>query len=275
MNAFSYAQCSFEKIFSVSSSLFGVAFLVVFFHTTLGTLAAEEGFFEYTTAVLTYTGITIGFLLGSKRSAFLFVSVSFFKIAFIAFKQAVARRWRCRSCLNTDVNRTILLQYHQAKTTCYCHGIIGDLLFLLGILGIAGALLFLDKKLLGKVDYMLLLTFVCFFVVSENLGRVEAVRSFLQQLLGKNTLLTAVGASQVISNVPAAVLLSPFTDKWQELLAGVNIGGLGTPIASLASLISLKLYMARKDAKVGRFLLVFTAANIVGLALLLAFAMLV
>ena len=140
---------------------------------------------------------------------------------------------------------------------------------------IAGALLFLDKKLLGKVDYMLLLTFVCFFVVSENLGRVEAVRSFLQQLLGKNTLLTAVGASQVISNVPAAVLLSAFTDSWKELLEGVNIGGLGTPIASLASLITLKLYMARKDAKVGRFLGVFTLANVIGLVVLLAFAMLV
>ena len=84
-----------------------------------------------------------------------------------------------------------------------------------------------------------------------------------------------MGASQVISNVPAAVLLSPFADNWQELLAGVNIGGLGTPIASLASLISLKLYMARPDARVGRFLLVFTAANIIGLALLLAFAILV
>lgn len=140
---------------------------------------------------------------------------------------------------------------------------------------IAAALLVLDKKLLGKVDYMLLLTFVCFFVVSENLGRVEAVRNFLQQLLGKNTLLTAVGASQVISNVPAAVLLSAFTDSWRELLEGVNIGGLGTPIASLASLITLKLYMARKNAKVGRFLAVFTLANVAGLIVLLAFAVLV
>ena len=89
--------------------------------------------------------------------------------------------------------------------------------------------------------------------------------------MGSAPLLTSALASQVISNVPAAVLLSPFTEKWQELLAGVNIGGLGTPIASLASLISLKLYMAGEDAKVGRFLLVFTAANIVGLAVLLAF----
>ena len=111
-------------------------------------------------------------------------------------------------------------------------------------------------------------------MVSENLGRVEAVRSFLQSLLCANTLLTAVGASQVISNVPAAVLLSAFTDQWRELLAGVNIGGLGTPIASLASLITLKLYLRWPGARIGRFLAVFTVANLAGLALLLGFSVL-
>ena len=134
-------------------------------------------------------------------------------------------------------------------------------------------LFFVNRKLLKEIDYMLLLTFVCFFVVSENLGRVEAVREFLQSLLSKNTLLTAVGASQVISNVPAAVLLSGFTDSWADLLAGVNIGGLGTPIASLASLITLKLYIPSPGAKVGKFMTVFTIANIIGLVVLLAFHM--
>lgn len=136
------------------------------------------------------------------------------------------------------------------------------------------ALALADRKLLKEIDFMLLLTFVCFFVVSENLGRVEAVRSFLQALLSANTLLTAVGASQVISNVPAAVLLSAFTDQWRELLAGVNIGGLGTPIASLASLITLKLYLRWPGAKIGRFLAVFTIANLAGLVLLLGFSVL-
>ena len=139
---------------------------------------------------------------------------------------------------------------------------------------VVAALFVVDRKLLKEIDFMLLLTFVCFFVVSENLGRVEAVRSFLQSLLSGSTLLTAVGASQVISNVPAAVLLSGFTDSWRELLAGVNIGGLGTPIASLASLITLKLYMRWPGAKIGKFLAVFTVANIAGLALLLGFALL-
>lgn len=136
------------------------------------------------------------------------------------------------------------------------------------------ALLILNKKLIREIDFMLLLTFVCFFVVSENLGRVEVIRLFLQNLLSKNTLFTAVGASQVISNVPAAVLLSAFTDNWRELLAGVNIGGLGTPIASLASLITLKLYLRWPGAKIGKFMVVFLIANVIGLLILLPFAFL-
>ncbi len=129
-----------------------------------------------------------------------------------------------------------------------------------------------DRKLLKEIDFMLLLTFVCFFIISENLGRVEVIREFLQNLLNKSTLLTAVGTSQIISNVPAAVLLSSFTDNWKELLAGVNIGGLGTVVASLASLITLKFYMKSKKAKVINFLAVFTLVNISGLIILLGFA---
>ncbi|MBQ7098721.1 MAG: anion permease [Oscillospiraceae bacterium] len=138
---------------------------------------------------------------------------------------------------------------------------------------VVAALFLADRKLLKEIDFMLLLTFVCFFVVSENLGRVEAVREFLQSLLSRSTLLTSVGASQVISNVPAAVLLSAFTEQWRELLAGVNIGGLGTPIASLASLITMKLYLRWPGARIGKFLAWFTAANAAGLVILLVFSM--
>jgi Na+/H+ antiporter NhaD/arsenite permease-like protein len=132
-------------------------------------------------------------------------------------------------------------------------------------------LLFINRKLLKEIDYMLLLTFVCFFTVSENLGRVDAIRNFLQQFLQWNPLLAAVGTSQVISNVPAAIVLSGFTNQWQSMLAGVNIGGLGTPIASLASLITLKFYMNWPGSKVGKFMGYFLAANLVGLAVLLLF----
>lgn len=137
------------------------------------------------------------------------------------------------------------------------------------------AILILSRDLFREIDFMLLLTFVCFFVISENLGRINSVRDLLQSLLGKSTLLTSAGASQIISNVPAAVLLSGFTDNWRELLEGVNIGGLGTPVASLASLITLKFYLKVPEAKIMKFLGVFTAVNVFGLAVLLVFAMLV
>lgn len=137
---------------------------------------------------------------------------------------------------------------------------------------IIAVLLVAERKLLKEVDYMLLLTFVCFFVISENLGRIDGVSLFLQSILSKSTLLTAVGTSQIISNVPAAVVLSGFTDNWKDLLAGVNIGGLGTPIASLASIITLKLYMNSGSSNVLKFLGVFLLFNVIGLAVLLAFA---
>ena len=101
------------------------------------------------------------------------------------------------------------------------------------------------------------------------------IRIFLQQLLQANALLTAVGTSQVISNVPAAVVLSGFTDQWRQMLAGVNIGGLGTPIASLASLITMKFYMRWPGANIMKFLGYFTVANVAGLVILLLFAQII
>ena len=136
-------------------------------------------------------------------------------------------------------------------------------------------LFWVNRKLLKEIDYMLLLTFVCFFIVSENLGRIDWVRNTLQQLLHSSTLLTAVGTSQIISNVPTAVVLSGFTDQWQQMLAGVNIGGLGTPIASLASLITIKFYMRWPNAKISSFMGSFTLFNVIGLAVLLVFSYLV
>lgn len=140
--------------------------------------------------------------------------------------------------------------------------------------GVLAVFLVLDRKLLQRVDYGLLLTFLCFFVFSGNLGRIAPVRDFLSELLTRGSLLCSVAASQIISNVPAAVLLSGFTDDWRGLLAGVNIGGLGTPIASLASLISFRLYLRQPEARLGRYLLIFTLANLVGLAVLLPIALL-
>lgn len=132
----------------------------------------------------------------------------------------------------------------------------------------------IDRKLMKELDYALLFTFVCFFIVSGNLGRVDVISNFLESLLNKNTLLTSIASSQVISNVPAAVLLSTFTENYKELLEGVNIGGLGTPIASLASLITLKLYLRHPNSNAFKFLCVFMIANIIGLILLTGYALL-
>ena len=132
-------------------------------------------------------------------------------------------------------------------------------------------LLILDRRILLKADFMLLLTFVAFFVFSGNLARIDAVDRLLHRLLEGRVYLTSLLASQVISNVPAALLLSGFTEDARSLLLGVNIGGLGTPIASLASLISMKLYAHSDHAHTGRYLAEFTLVNL-ALLLLLSFA---
>ena len=143
------------------------------------------------------------------------------------------------------------------------------------ILLVIGALLIMDRKALAMVDYGLLLTFVCFFIFSGNMGRVPLVRSFFSGLLDKNTLLTAVFSCQVISNVPSAILLSQFTDRYASLLTGVNIGGAGTLIASLASLITFREYTSHYHADTKAYILRFSALNFGFLFLLTCFSLLI
>ena len=133
---------------------------------------------------------------------------------------------------------------------------------------VLAAVLVLDRSLLRRVDYALLLTFVCFFIFAGNIGANPTLRGWITGVLAQNTALTAGAASQIISNVPAAVLLSGFTEDWKGLLLGTNLGGLGTPIASLASLISLRFYCKVPGARPGRYLALFTLANVAGLAVL-------
>ena len=140
--------------------------------------------------------------------------------------------------------------------------------YLIGLILIPLALLFLDRKALGKVDYALLLTFVCFFIFAGNMGRIDAVREIFSALLDKNTLLVSVTSCQVISNVPSAILLSCFTENWRELLIGVNIGGAGTLIASLASLITFKEYTRNEPTKVRHYIGLFSLINFAFLIIL-------
>ncbi len=108
-----------------------------------------------------------------------------------------------------------------------------------------------DRKVLKELDYVLLLTFVCFFIFVGNMKRIDAVNIRLMELIQGRELVTGIAASQIISNVPAAILLSGFTDRYKTLLAAVNLGGLGTLIASLASLISYKFFARSYPGKKG------------------------
>lgn len=151
--------------------------------------------------------------------------------------------------------------------------------FAVGVVIVAIALLFADRRALAHVDWGLLATFALFFVFSGNMARIPEVQGFFSMLLGQSTLITSTLASQVISNVPAAILLAPFVDGYHSLLVGVNIGGAGTLIASLASLIAFNHFRAIKRGmkrpgikalSTKRYLALFSALNFAFLAVLLA-----
>lgn len=161
-----------------------------------------------------------------------------------------------------------------------CYGAAGFALCLCGLFDllppllvaavIAAFLLLRGRSILARVDYALLATFAAFFIFVGNLGRIDAFRDFLVSILEGQVRLAAVLASQVISNVPAALLLAGFTDQWEELIIGCNLGGLGTLIASMASLISYRMIAGEYRQLRGRYLLWFTLCNVGLLAVLLA-----
>lgn len=134
-------------------------------------------------------------------------------------------------------------------------------------------LIIFDRKTLLKIDYILLLTFVCFFIFSANIRSIDTVKRLLTSFMDKSAIATSAIVSQVISNVPAAILLSPFTDSAEGVLVGTDIGGLGTPVASLASLISMKFYFKRERGKKGKYIILFLILNFALLAILAAFSL--
>lgn len=138
-----------------------------------------------------------------------------------------------------------------------------------GLLAVTVALLVLDFRSVLKVDYGLLLTFCAFFVFSGNMSRIEPVQKFLGTLMDIDPLAFGILSCQVISNVPSAVLLSRFTTDYARLLIAVNLGGLGTPIASLASLITLNTYRKLMPGDTKKYILLFLALNF-GFLLILA-----
>lgn len=142
----------------------------------------------------------------------------------------------------------------------------------LALLITAVGILLADRSIFARLDYSLLLTFVGFFVFIGNMGRLPVFHDFLQRIVSGSELLTGAAASQLISNVPAALLLSGFTDDLAPLIIGVNIGGLGTLIASMASLISYKLVVREEGAVKGAYFRCFTWTNLAFLTILMLFA---
>lgn len=121
----------------------------------------------------------------------------------------------------------------------------------------------MDFKILFRADYILLLTFIGFFVFTGNLGRIDRISEVLRSVVGGKEFFASIAASQVISNVPATFLLVGFASDIKEIIAGVNVGGLGTLIASMASLISYKSFANEYSDKKGAYLLKFTAVNVI------------
>ena len=141
----------------------------------------------------------------------------------------------------------------------------------IGLIIIPAVLFFADRHALESVDYPLLFTFVLFFIFAGNMARMDAVRDFFSTLLSKNTLLCSALSCQCISNVPSAILLSQFTGNYAELLIGVNVGGVGTLIASLASLITFREYVKHDPKSTRRYIAEFSAFNFGFLIILIAF----
>ena len=147
--------------------------------------------------------------------------------------------------------------------------------YVVGLIIIPIVLLIVDRKALKQVDYGLLFTFVFFFIFSGNMARIEAVKNFFSSLLQWNTLLVSILSCQVISNVPSAILLSQFTGNYVDLLLGVNIGGVGTIISSLASLITFKEYVKHNPEKTMFYIGRFSIFNFLFLIALTGFALLI
>ncbi|MBE6582982.1 MAG: citrate transporter [Ruminococcaceae bacterium] len=147
--------------------------------------------------------------------------------------------------------------------------------FVIGLILIPAAMIILDRKALKDVDYGLLFTFVFFFIFAGNMARIDVISNVLSDLMQKNALIFSSLSCQFISNVPSAILLSEFTENYKDLLIGVNIGGTGTLIASLASLITFRQYQSVDPQGVKKYFIMFSLINFSFLGILMIFCSLI
>lgn len=189
---------------------------------------------------------------------------------------------------NSSVTAKEVMRSHEQLEVSSKKNMIYGLLFILALavvarfvpyyillIAVVMAVAICDKETFKTVDYALIFTFIAFFILIGNLGNIQYIRDTLAQIVDGKEVYVSVLASQFISNVPATLLLSGFTNNLKELLVGVNLGGLGTIIASMASLISYKIYAHRYNDTKGKYLVAFTIVNLIYLAILLvAYALL-
>lgn len=185
------------------------------------------------------------------------------------------------ACITFDASRSRVTLKLDAKAIDFRRFGLHAALFTLSVLSVLhvlphevlliviGAALFVfDRRIFAKIDYALLATFACFFIFSGNMAHMPSMQETLGGFMRNHPMLTSLITSQIISNVPASVLLAGFTGNWHSLLIGVDLGGLGTPIASLASLIALRLYAHTEGARIISFIRDFAISNTVALAIM-------
>lgn len=189
---------------------------------------------------------------------------------------------QARAAAENTGKRCLLISHRKLPfRKCFC-AVVYAVLFVVCLCAVANLIdvytvglvvlvvvLLVDRKILARIDYGLLFTFIALFIFVGNMGRIPVIHDVVSQLIGAVPVLASVLVSQVISNVPAALLLSEFTDQWHALIVGTNLGGLGTLIASMASIISFKLITTEGLVKRGVYLRTFTMYNVVFLLLLL------
>ncbi|WP_298738889.1 SLC13 family permease [uncultured Treponema sp.] len=253
-------------------------------------LSKTDSFVLLYTVVLQTLAANLGSMItpiGNPQNIFLFSkmqlgTVRFMKILFPYTLLSLALLILSTLIIKNEKIQIERQETESGKSGCKEKNILYTALFILCLLSVVNVIpkwavavlvalcvLVSDRKIFCNIDFMLLLTFTAFFIFTGNIARLESVDSFLKRITGGNEFAVSLAFSQVISNVPATLLLHPFAQDTKELLLGVDIGGLGTPVASLASLISLKLYTQEKGGT-AKFLTVFTLMNIIFLAILCA-----
>lgn len=250
----------------------------VLFTVTLMTIAANLG------SMLTPTGNPHNLYLygisGMRLNDFLLLMLPFTVVAGALLLLVIFIVFRNRKIIirekpekeKLDIKRVI---YYLALFVL-CLLVVAKVLNIAALLVIiVAAVLIENRRLLKSVDYSLLITFVAFFIFTGNMGRFPAFHTMIAGLMKGHERITSVMISQVISNVPASLLLAGFSNKYSQLMVGTNLGGLGTLIASMASLISYKQIVQVYPNRKGRYLLIFSVWNVVFLIVMYALSMVI